>query len=475
MAFKIRSVTFVILSTAGIIFAQNARLSSLAGCNTVDDIARILNFPAEMNDYSNNIQASASGESYYGPIIGFKSFGNVFNIGGTWTRDQVMSGSFYSRAESFLDTTINIDVSTSTMHQIPHLLFGWNFDGFQLGFDVFLEYASTFNKSETEIDNSTYTDRESGNIFNVGFQVNPKFSIGKGGAISPVIGVGFPRMSGYIEADTSRAVLAESRTENTSFFGIAGIEVVIPFSRVDWRIGLAYKLEKYKFEMITPVSIDSPEYFDNYFTLYTGFAATLIGDILFVSQYDASLALEKTTSKNTLSNITTTTRGMPLSQNIRIGIERPTYDLFIFDAFIPRAGIRFNIQRAWDISESESPVSTTTTIVRRIDRQVTAWPTIGLGVQRGIASLDVYLQLGNWSGVVGGPSVLMGTFTLDFGKMRDKSNNGIRSVEQPRPGKKVEETPKVETESKPVERPTEPVLPEDEIPTEPVEENLDNQ
>jgi hypothetical protein len=456
MTYNLKSIITMILLTTGMIFAQNARINSLGNCRIVDDFVRTLYFPAEMNDYGDNIQASAAGTSYYGPILGVKSIGNSVNLGGTWSRNSVMADSFYSRAKRFLDTTfINVDITR--MHQIPHVLFGLNFDRFQLGVDVFLELASTRSKSVREVDNATYTIKEVGTIFNVGFQLNPKILIGEKGAISPVIGVGFPRMSGYFESDTSRAVLLEAATDNTSIFGIAGLEFALPFNKLDWRIGLFYNLEKYTFELLEPVKFDSPEYFDNYFSLYTGLMASLPADFLFIAQYDASMALEKTTTEDTITNTTDIATGMPFNQNIGLGIERPTRDLFIFDTFTPRAGLTFNIQRAWDINKTETPASTTTTILRRTSRQISARPTIGLGVSRGVACLDVYLQLGNWSGVFGGPNVFMGTFTLDFGKIGSAESNITRKTPEVAPVKEAEAIEREKDEASPVEQSAEPV------------------
>jgi hypothetical protein len=404
--------------------AQNARVQSMGGCNIFDDITRLISNPAYLNDYTDQIQATAISSTSFGPAIGIKSLGGKLNvgllalpIGGSGS--SVLTSPFYGTAMDALDTIPQLGNLSTAFPTIPHLLFGVDLDAVTIGLDFFVEltrYKSDAEALDTfnNVTNETHVKEK---ISNVGGILSANIDLGNF-TVSPLFGIGMPKTNGTVEQkafnlDTTNEVETES-----SLFLTFGAELGLDINNFDFIFGGLYTNESFQFKVNTD---ESYEYKNNFLDFYVGLVAEVLNNLLLVSQYNIGIDNAEIIDTNTAGG--TDFKGSFFSHNFRLGLERPIAGVWIFDEVIPRAGFEYMVRGVnFKAVNSGGPASETTVNNENSATQVRL--TTGVGISKGIAAIDLGIQIGNWGGVLTGPNVILGTLTLDFGKSGSSSSVG---------------------------------------------------
>lgn len=447
--FKKLFTAIAIISLTFSALAQNARIDAMGGCNIVDDITRVLNLPAYMNDFTDQIQGTAASSSF-GPSIGIKSFGNMLNVGimaipvdyykyenlydvinpntgeiitvvdieEGGSRSTVLRSNFYNDAkDAFEFEPVIGDDLPSSFPPIPHLIFGLDFNDLAFGLDFFLELTRHKSVRKTTDDEITNKQR----ISNIGAILSANIEL-ENLTISPLVGAGFPRVYGLNEVKGPVNSKTEVESKRGSFV-TGGIEIGFEGRSLLWTAGGFYTNETYQFKTTNIGKLD--EYSNHFIDMYIGFVTEILGNLLLVTQYNFSVLIanqEDNTSGgfDYSNNVTTHTFG--------VGLERPIEGFWIFDNIIPRTGMSFQMSDSTMKREnSTGPKDETTT-------RPSAWTTdvvltVGVGITKGIATLDFHVNYGYWLGLVSGPDLFKATLTLDFGKTT--SSPGYRSETLP--------------------------------------------
>jgi hypothetical protein len=429
-----------IAAFTGLIFAQNARINSLGNCEIIDDIGVVGSLPVYMNDYPDVIQATAF-KAAFGQIVGIKSVGDMIRIGAIANQGGVLKSNFYGRGADIVNQVANPDLpAAGGFPPIPHLLFGINLPTVKLGFDGFLEYASSKLQSETDVAGVKATAETKGRIYNGGLVANALINLGDI-SIMPLIGVGIPRISGLEETVAPNNTITTERSSESGLFLRAGIQLGLPLAGLDWLVGGIYQMEKYQFASTTAAkTTKTPEYLANFFYGYIGFTGDILDKVLIVTRYGIDLGFDNTetttilpppdTTQTLVANFT----AVNVKNTFGLGLERPIENFLFFDALTPRAGLDLRVNRAIVKTDGVNSLTTTKTEAKaRNPYSTIVTPTFGLGVTKGRAAIDVGINIGDWGGVVSGPTVFIGTVTLDFGKQGAAFGTFYAPEEKPSP------------------------------------------
>lgn len=427
---------FIVIAASALTFsvsAQNARIDAMGGCDIVDDITRVLVFPSYVNDFGDQIQVTGS-PGGFGPAIGIKSIGRNFNVGAmanmpNGVNSSVLRSDFYSDAESAIENGpfLGADALPSSFPTYPHFLLGVDLNAVTLGLDLFIE--ATRYKGMMEIGNDKI--ETSASISNFGTRLSANLELGNF-VISPLFGIGFPKAKTDIESSgtnvTDTTITLES--EKKLFFNV-GAELGLEVRDFNIIGGFFYTLESYQFD---DRGTKSDEYKGTFIDAYLGLIADVRNGLLFVTQYNLSVGIDKAINSDDDINKLT-----DLFHDFRFGFERPVSGVWIFDDVIPRAGIRYTIADTSRTKiENEDSDTITTENFANYSTQVQL--TAGLGVTKGIATIDLAVRIGSWDGVLTGPNVISGTLTLDFGKRSGSSGSRRESRPSPSPVYETEES-----------------------------------
>lgn len=425
--------SLILFAVSAILFsasAQNARVQSMGGCDIFDDITRLIPNPAYLNDYADQVQATAYSGTSFGPAIGIKSLGSKFNVGLLALPigpggSSVLGGDFYLTGRTTLGTLDSVGNIPTAFPTIPHLLFGIDLGSLTLGLDFFFEltkYRTTSEQAGTSPPQKTEIDK---GISNVGGVLSANISLGKL-FLSPLIGIGMPRAKGTAEITTDTTIINEVKTEKGLFF-TGGLEVGLDVNNFTFRGGGFFRSEPYQFMTNTT---KSNEFSNSFFDGYIGLVTEVLNGLLLVSQYNFSTRVDRDNDINDTTG--TNYKDSQLSHGLRLGLEKPIEGVWIFDEITPRAGFSYNVFGAKSLIEnSGGPTNETNTNNANTASQVRL--TTGLGVSKGIAAIDLAVVIGSWSGVLTGPSVVTGTLTLDFGKSGSSSLGGSSYEPAPSP------------------------------------------
>jgi hypothetical protein len=180
--------------------------------------------------------------------------------------------------------------------------------------------------------------------------------------------------------------------------------------------GVYYHLENYQFKLSAPnVTGLSDQTLAHSYEIYAGFTNTIGTNTLIALQYNFNVlrfVYKDTTTANDLYSKET-----GLINDIHFGCERPIEKIWIFDNITPRFGLAFIFG---NLIYRDQNFAGTQKITTKIDLPYETSEvnlTAGLGVTRGIGTLDLFVDLGSWNGVVTGPQGIAATVTLDFGKV----------------------------------------------------------
>jgi len=396
--------------------AQNARIDAMGGCNIVPDISRVLINPADINSFTDQIQVTGT-PTAFGPAFGFKSVGK-FSFGAmanqvTGAGSSVLRSSFCQDASTFINTIIAPGTIPASFPIYPHLLFGFDLDAVEIGLDIFFE-MTRYSRIE---ENAPTSVEYKGSMYNIGSALSANINLGSL-TLTPFFRIAAPRISGLNE-------LPDPDIDAESEAGVAiypGAECRLDMNNLTFVAGGYYSFEKYQFKRDT-ISLD--ENMESFLDAYAGMTADILNGLLFVTQYNFSLGLDKTIRVSDDSTYTYT----DLFHTFRFGVEKPVDGVWIFDEIVPRAGILYSMYEL-NRFHGEDNDGDTTTNINNPNGSTQVLLTCGLGLKKGIASIDVQANIGSWNGVLTGPSVVKGTLTLEFGKT---SSSTTRSNETSAP------------------------------------------
>ncbi len=414
--------------------AQNARVDAMGGCSIIPDISRTLWLAADMNGYSDQAQGPATGATGFGPVIGIKGVGDMINLGFMANHGSVLRGGFYGSAESILEQEIlgGNDLLPSSFPVYPHILFGLDLDAVSLGLDLF--YKATRYKYSDEVGKDIHEIEAKISLF--GMNISANIGIGDM-SISPLFGLGFPRASGLDEDDAANTK-DEVSTSGVKF--TAGTEFGYDFGKINAIGGFFFNHESYQFTVKDiDTSIDYNENKESFLDMYLGLTTEILNGLFLVSQYGLTIGIDKEIQIN---NNDWETKNNTYFHDFRFGLERPIAGVWIFDELIPRGGLRYQIYNEKDKSSNSDGDTLTTTNDANDTDPFTV--TAGIGLTKGIATVDIAIAIGDWDGVLTGPSVFEGTLTLDFGK---SSRGASRPSSQTAPSPVVSEPASDETGS----------------------------
>jgi hypothetical protein len=408
------SVFALAMSSSAQFTQSNARIGSMADIFIIDDISYVFRYAAKMNQYKDDIQVTFST-----PMLGIKSFGENVTAG-AYVRNGLMLDqsnavtNFYALGRTAVNTTINplADI-TSDPTFIPHLLFGLSAAGMNIGVDLFYEWARTrFSdefKTGTAAAPSTITTKQSATIYNPGFIG----SIQLGVQNVPVLlkaGVGFPRISGKSKITNETSGAATVTTENTiksesGLFLEFGGEAGIPVLGATVTPGVDFITESYAFKAN---GADAANKFrNNRVAAYAGITKKAFTNGLWSALYQAKMNVAKndaTAGDSAIDQSVDTLR-----QILAVGAENAWDSVWIFSKVFVRGGIGLSATTPFRGAESD-----TADLNEKGQTIFRPFPTIGIGVTKGVFDLDLLVDLSSWAGLVSGPRVVEVTGTLRF-------------------------------------------------------------
>lgn len=418
MTRKVKAVllsVFALAMSSSAQFAQsNARIGSMADIFIVDDISNVYRYAARMNQYKNSIQVTFST-----PMLGIKSLGENFTAG-AYVRNGLMldqsnaASNFYALGRTAVNSTPPPlpDISSDPTY-IPHLLFGMSAGGMNIGIDLFYEWARTRYSDEyktgTAAIPSTITTKQSAIMYNPGFIGSIQLGVEEV-PISLKAGVGFPRISGKSKVTNETSGAATVTTENkikseSGLYLEFGGEAGIPFMGATLTPGIDFITESYAFKANSDEAAN--KYRNNRVAAYAGITKKAFSNGLWSALYQVKMNAAKNdlTASDSANDLSSDT----LRQIFSIGAENAWDSVWIFSKVFVRGGLGLSATTPYRGAESD-----TADLNEKGQTIFRPFPTIGLGVTKGMFDLDVMVDLSSWAGLVSGPRVMAVTGTLRF-------------------------------------------------------------
>ncbi len=383
-------------------YPYNSRIESLAETFIIDDINDVLRYAAYMKNYKDNLQVT-----FTSPIIGIKAIEDNLRLGVIGNRGLMLSQhfaqNFYSTAVPFVNESIQIVPDISISNQwIPHAILGVEAGILTLGFDLFFEYASSrYNYKDSVLETTA-----SASIHNPGFLASALF--GEDLQFAAKFGLAFPRISGKIESGNSTA---EAKSDKGAFLEFGG-EAEIPISAVRLSVGVDLILEKYAFEFsqeappASKVTETTDEFADTRTAIYAGVHGGVFTNGLWAAQYTLNLLGHTSEDEDNK----TKERQSEFIHTFSVCLENGWDNLWFFDKVYARGGMRMNLKTPSTYNEAGK--AETKTKSQTEFSQLT--PSVGLGIQKGVFTLDLNINLGKWDNLVTGPQVSKVTAGLLF-------------------------------------------------------------
>jgi hypothetical protein len=177
-------------------------------------------------------------------------------------------------------------------------------------------------------------------------------------------------------------------------------------------MGVDLILEKYAFEASreTPpapkVTATTDEFTDTRTAIYAGVQGDVFTNGLWAAQY--TLNLFRHTSEDEDNDAKACSS--QVVHSFSVGLENGWDNLWIFDKVYARGGMKMDLRTSHyndEVGRSETRTKDQT----KFDELM---PTLGLGIQKGVFTLDLNIDLGGWSNLVTGPRVSKVTAGLFF-------------------------------------------------------------
>ncbi|MFW5960747.1 MAG: hypothetical protein ACOCSE_06470 [Chitinivibrionales bacterium] len=412
--------------------AQNARLNAVSGV-PFGDVADVFTFPSEIAVYNDVIHGNAGGSNliYAGKDAGMIVPAVLFNTG-TYLRGRFneSAASYYTGNIGVLPETGGMDTELDFPPAVPHLGLGLNLSSsFALGFDLFAELTRTSYNEEEDGDELS----AKGRISNLGLRAGATVDAGNF-RLSPVLMFSLPRLSAEYEDDEPGDKASLESEQGIAFGALveAGIAELVA--------GMEFQFEKFQFKTVNnpdgadrEETVQQQEFSDIFLNPYIGYVKTIKHDIKFGLQYSFSMLISKDyqeeDSDDGIDELTD--KDNSYSHDFSAGFEKPLDDFWIFDQLIPRMGIGYSISDESESSDNETTEFNTKT--RHAAGYNNAALSVGLGLTKGIAQIDVNMGFGSWAGVMTGPSVGEASLTLDFKKSGTSSASSKGGSTEPEP------------------------------------------
>ncbi len=444
----IKKMLITVLTTALLVSvsAQNARVQALGGCDIMDDIFGLIGNPADMNDYQNQVQATAYSATSFGPGIGLLGLGNNITVGLLALPVQgngsgMLMSNFYNDAKAVVDAPGTAGNLAAAFPTIPHLLFGMKLGELSLGLDFFVEMTRYTSNRENATSGQAIINDTSKVISNIGALLSANLAFGSL-SLSPMVGFSLPKAKGVFEVNAPTASKVEIETE-AGLMVTGGVEAGLEVKSFNLIAGGFVTYEPYQFDID---GVLSDELKNTFINGYVGLVTEILNKVLLVSQYNLDVGLAKVVDNNDTSGTDVSATGV--AHTLRMGMEKPLDGFWIFDEMTPRLGFQYSVDGLTAKFENSGGLVNTGTInAANAATQVAL--TTGLGFRKGIAQIDIGLIFGSWTGVLTGPSVATGTLTLDFGKSGGSSDAPAYEVPS------YEKEPEKEEEKKEEEQPKE--------------------
>jgi len=394
----------------------NARVAALSGAH-VSDISGVYRYPVLMTGYLDHIQATWANE-----FVGIKSVTDILSVG-VLANQGPMSPFFTYDAIDYLNTYFADNTLFDTDIVVPHLLLGFNFGMVSVGADLFLEYGG-YSQTDGQT-NDDLTDYK-GSISNPGFRLSGKVNLASAEILAK-FGLGFPSISGSWVLDTN----SSSRESEKGLYMEMGAEANLQLGAADLILGLCYTQSNYRFKLTETRGRNSRSQLEPETYTYSLFSAYIGTEFNFAETAVAMLGY----SIDRLSALTVTdllplyndplmysgerrvTDPISYWHSIYGGVENAWDKAWVFDSFQLRGGARYVINTlSGEASGGQDTVNGTypTTEYSLPATHSRVIPTIGIGVSKAFATVDVSLNPGEWMGLFTGPRVAWVTATVKF-------------------------------------------------------------
>ncbi|MBN1600673.1 MAG: hypothetical protein JW915_03645 [Chitinispirillaceae bacterium] len=408
------AVMGMVVSSSAQFTQSNARIGSMAGIYIIDDISDVYRYAARMNDFENDIQVTFST-----PMLGIKSIGENFSAG-AYVRNGLLldqssaTENFYTLGRAAVNgvTTTAPDIGSDPTY-IPHLLLGMSASGVNIGLDIFYEWARTrFDdefKSGSAATPTTITTKERARISNIGLIGSFQFGVNEQPVLLKV-GFGLPRINGTskVTNETSGAATQTTESEITSESGLfleLGGEAGLSLLGGTVTPGIDFVAESYSFKAN---GSDASNKFSNMrCAIYAGIEKKAFDNGLWSAMYQMKILSQKNDDLD--SDSAKDFRATTLQQTFSAGAENRWDSVWFFDKLFFRGGAGLNLTTPFNKATSD-----TADIHSKGQTVFNAFPTVGIGIAKGIFELDAMVDLANWGGLITGPEVVAVTGTLRF-------------------------------------------------------------
>ena len=396
------AISIVVALFGGGSRAQNARADAMGGISILNDFSHVLYNPASINDFPDQLAGSAGSytdsngltQDYFGPMLGKLSVGKTFNIGFIANTvntqgSSVLRGAFYKQARLFYLQNTG-DTLPAAFPMIPHALLGLDFENADIGVEGFYE-AARYQRSVTGSDRH----RDEG-IYNYGAKLNANITIDNWW-LCPLIGFGYPAISG----ETKDSALHAFGSDKAAYLN-AGMEIGATLAHATLVAGIYGTNETFSLRRDQTAG---PAYTSLFYDGYVGCETYPYPGFLIAVQYDLSLEFDDVAA-DTLTRVEY--RDTYQFHAVRAGVERTFSTTGIFESIVPRAGMVYSFS----------------TYHEQAGDTVTSFPlysggmqlNAGLGVTKDMFHLDLFVNIGNWNGIVTGPRAAAITLTIGLSK-----------------------------------------------------------
>jgi len=466
----------IVCSLSLALFSQNiegvnARIDATGGIFSPDDIGWAIGSPSAIANFPNLLQGNISLLSIpgvditYGSIIGVLGIGNSIRLGITFNDRTYMPSAFYTLASKVINAPlISDDENARKFPMIPGINFCVKInDDNSFGLGFFAERAS-YSKEETMRDKYISTDTsiieynntvKNKSITVIGATVDARIKTGPI-YLRPGIRIGLPKIAGTEQSDrltktkgsvkilhpaTSQKLDDKDITFSTknNMLIRGGILAEIPVKNANIYTGVWYNNKKYQFKkdsVITSGTLDTngsmsatttnrSEYLSSNISIrgvdyFLGCRVNYPDGFFITPEYDGAVQLIKSVNSVTSAD----TSKFVLLNTFRLGMEKGVKNFWFTDELLLRAGItgywNHEIHTISDSADSVVNLPWTSYLYTGAPGKQ-ARITGGFGLKKGRGQFDISVDFLSWSkyGAIAGPSVVMASLTVDFGRKKE--------------------------------------------------------
>ncbi|MCL2690018.1 MAG: hypothetical protein FWE57_09275 [Chitinispirillia bacterium] len=397
---KVKAIAVVLTMAAAVFAQENARMRSM-GFAPMSDISDVFTYPVLMMGYPNQVQATFND----GAVIGIKQIGEGFSIG-VLANQGLMCPGFADAAITHLNALPGGPVGGRQFNEnfnIPHLLLGFGAGPLNLGLDIFVEYAS-YNANTVDLAGNDNISKA--HILNPGARVSAGLEFGDMELLAK-FGMGFPSYGGeYRLGATTTKIDPNSK----GLYMETGAELSLPIADLDFTAGFGYGFENFN----THNNSTGPHEWHSIITVYLGAEFNVLETAAAALGYTFFRFAETDIMDFPSGNPVSTTKAMDgiHAHVFNLGMENIWDNAWIFDAFALRAGALYALGLPVVRNTSDGDLRSK---IKFPGTHSGVNPTMGFGVSYSFLTLDLALDMGDWSsGVFAGPAAGLVTGTIKF-------------------------------------------------------------